>query len=375
MEKLLEWLEFVEDSRQQAKVKHPLKDIIVLVLFASLAKADDFFDIELFGHQHEEFLRNYIPLEHGIPSHDTINRVMGLISPEILQQLHNKWFEMLNADEGEKLKKIIAIDGKTMRGNKQNDSKPSHIVSAWNREGGFCLGQKEVGEKSNEITAIPDLLDKIQIKGHVITIDAMGTQKEIVEKIKSKRADYVLALKGNQGNLFQDVKDYFEDDDFLAQIKESENYKVTKEKARSQVEVREYFQTDDIKWLPSKKDWKGLKSVAMERKTIVKNEEKTVIYRFFISSLVPDIELLSRAVRGHWSVESMHWHLDVTFKEDGNLTVDKQAAQNHNIIRKLCLSILKTIDVAGNGKKMSIKSKRFLISLDSVKYLKMIVDF
>lgn len=373
MEELLNWLEFIEDERQNHKVKHTLKDILVIVLFATLAGADNFAEIEMFAKHHEEYLRKYLKLENGIPSHDTINRVMGLVSSEIIQQLHNKWFEMLNSNDGEKLKKIIAIDGKTMRGNKQNDLKPSHIISAWNREGGFCLGQKAVDEKSNEITAIPELLDKIQIKNQVITIDAMGTQKEIAEKIKKKRADYVLALKGNQGTLFNDVKDYFDDEEFLKEIIEKDNYKITKEKAHSQIEIREYFQTDNIKWLSQKKEWKGFKSIIMERKTIDKNGKKTIVYRYFISSLAPNIELISSAVRGHWSVESMHWHLDVAFKEDKNLTIDKQAAQNHNIIRKWCLSILKVIDLM--EKKMSMKLKRFVISLDSVKYLDKILNF
>ena len=167
------------------KVKHSLKDILVIVLFATLANADDWVEIELFAQSHENYLKKYIELKNGIPSHDTIQRVMGLISPENLQQLQGKWQELLNKDEGEALKKIICIDGKTMRSNKSGQGKPSHIVSAWSREDGFCIGQKAVDEKSNEITAIPDLLDKLQIKGNIITIDAMGTQTAIAEKIKA----------------------------------------------------------------------------------------------------------------------------------------------------------------------------------------------
>ena len=196
-----------------------------------------------------------------------------------------------------------------------------------------------VEEKSNEITAIPELLNRINVKGQIITIDAMGTQTAIAEKIRAKRADYVLALKGNQTRLLEDVRDYFNDEEFCTQIKESGGYKRTAEKAHSQLEVREYYQTEDIKWLEQRKNWQGMKSIGMERKTITRQDgTKSVEYRYFISSLSKDIELFSRAVRKHWSVEVMHWHLDVTFKEDANHTIDKLSAQNLNIIRKFCLS-------------------------------------
>ena len=153
---------------------------------------------------HNDYLRRYISLRNGIPSHDTIQRVMAMIAPEVMQQVQAKWQELLNREEGEKLRKIIAIDGKTMCGNTNNRKKASHIVSAWCNEDDFCLGQVATEEKSNEITAIPSLLDRINIKGQIITIDAMGTQTAIAAKIRAKRADYVLALKGNQSSLMKD---------------------------------------------------------------------------------------------------------------------------------------------------------------------------
>ena len=374
MEELLQWLEYIEDTRQKRKVRHSLKDILVIVLFATLANADDWMEIATFAELYQDYLRKYIKLKNGVPSHDTIQRVMGMISPEILQQVYGKWQELLGRNEGEVLKKIIAIDGKTMRGNKQKEDKPSHVVSAWSKEDGFCLGQKAVSEKSNEITAIPELLDKIQIKGQIITIDAMGTQREIAEKIRSKRADYVLALKGNQGNLYQDVKEYFGDEEFREQIKKEGNYKEICEKAHGQIERREYYQTEDIKWLPQWKEWKGLKSIVMERKAIEKEGEKKTEYRYFISSLVADIENMSRAVRGHWSIESMHWHLDVTFREDANKTLDKMAAQNQNIIRKWCLSILKITELSLKNKRLSMKKKRFAIGLAPIRFLEEVLS-
>ncbi|MEY8238539.1 ISAs1 family transposase, partial [Lachnospiraceae bacterium 66-29] len=198
---------------------------------------------------------------------------------------------------------------------------------AWSREDGFSLGQKAVSEKSNEITAIPELIERLQINGQIITIDAMGTQTAIVEK------------SGEKG----------------------------------QIETREYYQTEDIRWMIQKKDWKGLKSIAMERKIIEKNGRKKTEYRYFISSVKGDIETISRAVRGHWSIESMHWHLDVTFREDANTTLDKLSAQNLNIIRKWSLSILKLMELT--KMKLSMKKKRFVISLSPIKYLEEVLDF
>ena len=376
MDKLLEWLEYIDeavDSRQRSKVRYRLKDIIIIVLFATLANADDWVEIGIFAVYHEEYLRKYTELDNGIPSHDTIQRVMALVSPEIMQQITIKWQEVLNSNEGEKLRKIISMDGKTMRGNTRNGSKPSHVVSAWCDEDGFCLGQVAVDKKSNEITAIPELLDKINVKGQIITIDAMGTQTEIAAKIRQKRADYVLALKGNQSSLHDDVREYFQDKEFCEQIKKNGQYNRTVEKAHSQKEVREYYQTEDIKWLPQRSKWKGLKSVGMERKTITRKDGSVSIeHRYFISSLGNDIDLFSRAIRKHWSVEVMHWHLDVTFREDANQTIDKNAAQNLNILRKFCLSILKAVEIFKPN--LSMKKKRFVIAQDVEKLLDVVMN-
>lgn len=374
MNELLDWMDYIEDVRQEKKVRHKLKDIIVIVLFATLANVDDWVEMEFFAHYYQDYLRKYIELKNGIPSHDTLCRVFGMISPDVIQQLYQKWQELLNREEGEAIKRIICIDGKTMRSNKRKDSRPNHIVSAWSREDGFCLGQKAVEEKSNEITAIPQVLEKIQIKGQVVTIDAMGTQTAIAEKIRSKRADYVLALKRNQGNLCEDVSLYLMDEEVKRKIREKGNYKRTVEKARGQIEIREYYQTEETGWLSQKKEWKGLKSIGMEEKTIrAEGKEEKKEYRYYISSLKTDVELFSRAVRGHWSVESMHWHLDVTFREDANTTLDKQASQNLNIIRKWSLSILKMIEIFRPN--ISIKKKRFVISMNPAEFLEQVLNF
>lgn len=373
MLELLDWLENIEDARQQGKVRHSLKDILVIVLFATLSNADDWVEIELFAKMHKDYLRRYILLRNGIPSHDTIQRVMAMIAPEVMQQVQGKWQELLNREEGEKLRKIIAIDGKTMCGNTNKGKKASHIVSAWCNEDGFCLGQVATEEKSNEITAIPSLLDRINIKGQIITIDAMGTQTAIAEKIRAKRADYVLALKGNQSSLMEDARAYFADETLCQQIKEAGGYIQTVEKAHGQTEKREYYQTDEIKWLEQRKNWKGLKSIGMERKTITRRDDtQSVEHRYFISSLQKDIALFSIAVRKHWSVEAMHWHLDVTFKEDANHTIDKLSAQNLNIVRKFCISILKMVEIL--KPRLSMKKKRFVLCQKPEEFLEVVLN-
>jgi predicted transposase YbfD/YdcC len=353
----------IEDKRQEWKVVHQLLDIVVIVLFATLGNADDWPEIEIFARNNEGVLRRYIGLLNGVPSHDTIQRVMSSIKPEVFEGLQRLWNELLNRGEGEKLKKILNIDGKTMRGNANKNQEALHVVTAWSKEGGVCFGQKAVNGKGKEIPAIKDLLEIISVKQQVVTIDAIGTQTEIVAKIRNGKGDYVLAVKGNQANLHEDIRTYFEDEEFLTRIKEQQGYRQTIEKAHGQIEIREYYQTDHIAWLPGREQWKGLKTIGMSRNTYKKDgKETTSETRYYISSLSPDIALFQASVRGHWAVESMHWHLDVTFREDHNQTLDKTAAQNLNIIRKWALSILKLVDL---GKSYSLKKKRFALGCGS----------
>jgi predicted transposase YbfD/YdcC len=354
------------DKRQETKVKYPMNEIIGIAFFATLGNADNFGEIEAFGKEHEEGLREYFRLEHGIPSHDTTERAFAMFSPKFLEHFQSRFNEMLNNEEGEIIKKIIGIDGKTQRGNDTEEQKANHIVSAVDNDG-FCLGQVKTADKSNEITAMPELIENLNVAGHIVTTDAMGCQTEIAKKIRKKKADYVLALKGNQGTLFDDVKLYFGDKEILSKCA----YHRTIEKARSGLEEREYWQTEDIEWLPQAKEWSGIKSIAMTRNTITKNGNTATETRYFISSLPVDVKEIARAIRGHWMVESYHWHLDVTFREDENRTIDKQAAYNLNVLKKLAINTLKLLDV---GKKVSMKLKRYMISLNPVKYLAKIME-
>lgn len=208
-------------------VSYPINEVVGMVLFASIGNANEWTEIEVFCNSHEDFLRKYFKMENGVPSHDTFQRVMGIIDPKVIQQLQLEWNGYLATNEGEGLNKILNIDGKTMRGSRTEDKKPLHVVSAYCDEDGFCLGQNVVNEKENEIVAIPQLLDTLQIKGYVVTIDAMGTQVKIAEKIVQKKADYVLAVKGNQENLYNDLIDYFNKNDFKKDIERNGNYKKT----------------------------------------------------------------------------------------------------------------------------------------------------
>ena len=369
MREALEYLRILEsfDTRQQSKVLHKLSEIIGISFFAMIGNANSPEEIEGFCEAHESFMREYFTLEYGIPSHDTIERAFAMISPEYLEEFQRRFNELLNTGEGEKVRKILSLDGKAQCGNGNKHQRANHIVSAVD-ENGFCLGQKRVSDKSNEITAIPDLLDSLNIKGHIITTDAMGTQREIVKKIRKKRADYVLALKGNQETLHADVKLYFEDKDLLAKCQ----YHPTIEKARGGIEKREYWQTDDVGWLSQKKEWAGLKSIAMTRNTIKKDGKTTTETRYFISSLSLDVKEIARAIRGHWMVESYHWHLDVTFREDANRTLDKHVAYNLNIMRKMALNLLKLVDVG--RKHRPLKRKRFMIGCNPSKYFAPILE-
>ena len=350
IENILKYLDSVIDLSQAKKVKHKISDIIAIVFFASLANANGWTEIYYFAVGQKKFLRKYLELPNGIPSHDTISRLFAMVSPEFLQSYQQQWNAMLSRNEGAKLKKILALDGKTQRGNATSNQKANHIVSA-------------VEEKINEITAIPELLNDLNIKGQIITTDAMGTQKEIVKTIRKKRADYVLALKGNQGGLYKDVQEYFSDPELLAQSA----YTQTKEKARNAIEKREYWQTSDISWLTQKKDWSGLKSIGMTKNTIIQNDKTTTQVRYFISSLPLDVKEMARAIRKHWMIESYHWHLDVTFREDVNKTIDKAAAYNLNIIKKIAINTLKLLDVG--LKNVSLKAKRYMISINVEKHL------
>lgn len=380
MIEFIEYVKQIDDPRQQGKVRHKLSDIILLVILGTLVDANTWVKIADFAKHYRSELEPYLSLENGTPSHDTIQRVMGMLNPRVTAHLMLLWNEMTERGETQKLKKILSegpaveepqkiinIDGKTIRGNQSKKQKAAHVVSAYSHEDGICFGQEMVHEKSNEITAIPKLLEQIQVKGAVITIDAMGTQTAIAEQIKKAKGDYVLAVKENQKSLLEEVRDYLMEPFLQQEIRDKGGYHKTVDNAHGQIETREYYQTDDVKWMTQKTRWAGLKSIGMVHKTIEKDGEKKTESRFYISTLKADPVNFARCVRGHWAIESMHWHLDVTFGEDADKTLDKTAALNHSNIRKLCLAILRQLKM-GN-EKMSLDRKRFALTVRLIDYL------
>lgn len=365
----LQDIEITEEKRQKGKIKHRLSEVLMLVLFAMLANAEYWEEMEEFGHYHEALLCQYLPFENGIPSHDTIQRVMGMIDPTITSQLSTIWKDLVETEEENKLYKLLAIDGKTIKGNRSDTQKAAHIITCYHVMSQTCLAQLMVHEKTNEITAVPQLLNLLRIEGFTITADAMSTQVEIVKKIRKKKGNYLLAVKENQGTLYEDIKTYFDDPKLQKTLKDEEHHKETIEGAHSQVETRKYYQSTEVTWLTKNhpKRWKDLNSIAMvETSCERKDGAVSIERRYYISSLLLDIDYVSACIRGHWKIESMHWELDVVFDEDANKTMNQVAAQNLNNMRKLCLSILKRWKI---GKRMSGRRKRFQLSMGFPKYI------
>lgn len=353
-----ESFENVIDFRQEGKVKHKLVEIIFTAVVATIANANTWIEVEAFVEAKEKWFKQFVSLDNGVPSHDTYERVFENLDTLAFNDAFIHWTSTLSDNsEG----RVIAIDGKTSRRSHDGDRSAIHIVNAWVDENDIILGQLKTYEKSNEITAIPELLDLLFIKGSIITIDAMGTQKKIADKIIEKEADYVLALKGNQRTFNKEVKEYFEDilDTNHDNIPVSK--KMTIEKGHGRIEKREYFQTEDIDWFVEKHMWKNLSSIGMVRRTVMINDKTTIETSYFISSLgAPKdekCELFAKAVRNHWGVESCHWILDVVFREDHSRVRKNNGAANQSMLRKMALNILKQEKIT--KKKTSLKLKRF----------------
>ena len=380
-------LDNLEDKRFEPYVEHLLSDIAMITIIGVMANADEWGEIAYFAEIKKEWLSTFLRMPNGVPSHDTIQRVMSMVDSTVLYSLclqflmerMNKIQAMYKSDEEdcpeEKPKDIIAIDGKTSRGSKRNKTdrdavKALHTVSAYSTENGLCLSQLGVGEKTNEIPAVQDLIDITQIEGCVLTWDALNTQKDTVKAVIKKKGDYVGALKGNQHNFYEDIRLYFESE--LETVKNVVGCcHKTIEKEQSGVVTREYYLTQDINWLSSKKDWVGLKSIGFVRKTTKKlNGETLCEQRYYIASIA-DVELFAKSVRCHWRIEnSLHWQLDYTFKDDRNTTLSENGAKSLQIIKKVVLALLSLTKPLFDGK--SLKSIRLVTALEFEKNIEII---
>jgi len=337
--------EKLEDPRSTINLQHPLISVVVIALMAVLAGASGPTAIAKWAALKEEFLLNALNLPNGIPRKDVFRRVLMALRPGAFQACFVNWLKSLRATAAAATgveQPILAVDGKTAR--RSHDRKKGlgalHSVSVWASEFGLSLGQVACAEKSNEITAIPELLRLVDIKGAIITIDAMGTQKAIAAQIVEGEADYVLALKGNQETLHQTVIDHIDEqlEGDLAKAREH----VTIEKGHGREEMRTYLQLPAPKSLPGFTLWKGLKSIGVVTSRCLRDGKETIEIRYYISSLAMGVKRFARAVRGHWGIENTcHWVLDVTYREDESRIRDKALRENFAWLSRFTLSLLK----------------------------------
>ncbi|HZA28470.1 MAG TPA: ISAs1 family transposase [Gammaproteobacteria bacterium] len=350
----------LRDPRDDKNKKHQLMDILFLVIAAVISGAEGWEAIETFGQEKLEWLRKYFPYAQGVPSHDCIRMVMISLSPKALQGCFARWMQAaVEVAKGE----VVAIDGKTIRRSFDHAEGlgPSHMVSAWAKRNGVSLGQVKTDEKSNEITAIPALLALLEVRGCIVTLDAMGCQREIAEQIRTQGADYVLTVKKNQRELHQAIEDYFETAQQagyravqLEQLEEVDS-------CHGRVEVRRYALVSDLSTLPTPEQWRDLQGIARVECERHVGEHLSSEVRYYITSFGQKIERLAEAVRGHWGIEnSLHWVLDVTFREDDSRLRTGYGAENFAVIRHIALNLLKR-----EPSKGSLKRKRYKAALSN----------
>ena len=338
----------LEDPRVVGRSKHQLIDIVTLVICGVLGNAEGWREVEDYATLHEELFRRFLDLPEGIPSHDTFRRVMGIIKPASIQTCYTAWAQSLTEPVR---REIIAIDGKTARrsGSAKTGKSPLHLVSAFACEAGIVLGQEACDEKSNEITAIPKLLDTLDLKGKIVTTDALGSQKTIAKQILDAGADYCFALKGNHKVLHAEAKAMFERARKRRWRGVKYDWYQTEESGHGRKEVRKYWTIREepiTEWWRQRlfkiEPWRGLKCIGVVESTRTVNGVTSKETRYYLTSLGNDAEQLARAVRGHWSVENnLHWMLDVVFREDDDRNRTGHAQNNLSLVRKVCLNLCK----------------------------------
>jgi predicted transposase YbfD/YdcC len=323
------WLLGVEDPRSDRNQKHPFMTLIGTSFLAAISGFDKFTEIQYFVEAHIEDLSNYFEFPNGVPSHDTYRRIWDIISPtQFISAFHDFVDSLSKFKEG-----IISIDGKTIRNSGREN--PLHIVSAWSVANKLVLAQQKVDSKSNEITAIPLLLEIMDIDNCTITIDAMGAQREICEKIVKKNGEYVISLKGNQGTLHEDVSLYMQDGESYSSINENND------KGHGRIEQRIAYVSQSIDWLQEHHKWPGLKSIGKIESHVWRKDKETTETRYYISSKSLTASELNEIARAHWGIENeLHWRLDVVFNEDKACIRNDNASENMDILRKWALNIL-----------------------------------
>jgi len=341
------------DPRCPVNRRHTLGDIIVLSIAAVLCGADGWVEIEQFAHAKEAWFRQFLSLENGIPSHDTFGRVFALLDPKAFEACFRSWVASISDFiPGE----VIAIDGKTLRRSHDRGSGLAalHLVSAWAAANRVVLGQVATEAKSNEITAIPRLLELLRIKDCIVTIDAMGCQTKIAEQILAQEGDYVLALKGNQGTRAEEVEEAFIDADAKAYAGMDSSFLETREHGHGRTETRRYRTLGDLSAVPRSALWEGMNMIGMVESERTLDGNTTHETRFYIGSIGTDVTCFARAVRSHWGIENeLHWCLDVAFREDDCRVREPAARENLAVLRHITLTRLKQ-----DNTKLGIKNKR-----------------
>lgn len=374
---LIEHFQDLPDPRVNRTKDHDLIDLLVIAVCTLLCAGESFNDMEDFGHAKHAWFKTFLTLRNGIPSHDTFNRVFAALDPTAFLDCFLRWTQSLRQAVAQE---IVALDGKALRRALNADQSVKYVVSAWAESNGLVLGQWQVAAKSNEITALPELLRVLELSGCIVTTDAMGCQKKIAKEIIEADADYVLALKGNHETVHAEVKTFL--DDALAETAKprpvgaklsaaAANLAVleTVEKDHGRLEIRRYYQSTALDWFADRAQWEGLRSVGMVEAIREIGGRRTVERRYYLASLPLGVATFARAVRGHWGVENkLHWVLDVCFREDQSRARAGYAAENLAPLRRLALNLLKR----EKSKKRGIKGKQLNASWDHAYLLRLL---
>ncbi len=362
------------DPRVNRTKDHELIDVLTIAICTLLCAGESFNDMEDFGAAKEDWFRTFLNLKNGIPSHDTFNRVFAALDPQAFGDCFMAWTQSLRAAVAQE---IVALDGKALRRALAADQNSKVIVSAWAHSNGLVLGQLKVADKSNEITALPKLLRALELSGCIVTVDAMGTQKQIAKEIQEADAEYVMALKGNHEVVHDEVKSFLD-----ATLAEHEARPVrpstaaatlavleTVDKDHGRLETRRYYQSAALDWFADRAQWEGLATVGMVEAIREVSGKRTVERRYYLSSLPLGVETFARAVRGHWGIEnSLHWVLDVQMGEDESRARAGYAAENLATMRRLALNLLKREAT----KKRGIRGKQLNASWDHAYLLRLL---